>query len=486
MSRIGSCWLLGLCMALALCGHAVPVRILATGDMNGWLKGRPMDGFQIGGAAAMLAAWKQREEYAPGKYLVLSSGDNITGPALSNLLEGEPDIEVMNALGFQASALGNHEFDYGRGQLLRLAHQATFPFLAANLTNPDGTPAEMVKPYALIETQGVKVGVIGLVNRTLPSLVNIGILKVGPHVEALRRYVPEVRAKGAQVVIVISHIPMAELAALANAVPDLRIPLMLGGYSHELNQQCVADGSTWVMNNGDRWAAYGRIDLEVDLQDGSARVEGIKQVRLQQRPPTADSAVQAIIDRWQQRLGPDFTRPMGTTNAGLLRSTTACAFTLHAWLLADQVSDFAMVNMGGIRQDLAAGPFTKADVINMLPFDDKLYRVKMTGKQLMAFRGPKGDGVGISGLTLVDGKLMWTRANQPIDEKTVYKIITIDYLYNTSEDLRAADPNPAVVSPDWRIPLYKWLDEHQTSKTRPAEKEMALEKVLVVTEAGIK
>ncbi|MHB9132411.1 MAG: bifunctional metallophosphatase/5'-nucleotidase [Armatimonadota bacterium] len=484
MSRLRYGWLL-LFIMLSLPGMAVPVRILATGDMHGWLKGRPIEGYQIGGPGVMLASWKQREEYAPGKYLVVSCGDNVAGLPMSTLLEGEADIEVMKAMGYQASALGGQEFAFGRGQLLRLETQAGFPFLAANLQNPDGTIPEVAKPYAIIDTQGVKVAVVGLANRLLPTQANIGIIKVSPYAEALRKYVPEARAKGAQVVIVISSLPMAELVALARSAPELRIPVMLGGTTHEFNQQYVPDAGTWVMNNGEKWAAYGRIDLEVD-PDGGVRVEGIKQVLLQQRVPAVDPAIQAIVERWQQRLGPDYTKAMGSSTTGLWRSTGACAFTLQCWLAADQIADFAMINTGGIRQDItAAGGFTKADIINALPFDDKLYRVKMTGQQLLNFRSPKGDGIAVSGLRLVGGKLIWARANQPIDEKATYKIILDDYLYNVSEDLKAADPAPVIVFPDWRIPLYRWLDEHVTTDQRPVEKAMLLDKVVKFGETGM-
>lgn len=472
-------------LMLSLPVLAVPVRILATGDMHGYLKGRPIEGYQIGGPAMMLAYWKQREEYAPGKYLVVSCGDNVSGPAMSNLLEGEADMEVMKAMGFQATTLGSYDFSFGRGQLLRLETQAGFPYLAANMQNPDGSQPEVAKPYTIIDTQGVKVAVIGLANRTLPTLANIGIIKVGPYVEALRQYVPEARAKGAQMVIVISSLPMAELVVLARAVPELHIPLMLGGFSHEFDQQYVADAGTWVMNNGDKWAAYGRVDLEVD-PDGGVRVDGIKQVLLQQRTPAVDPAIQAIVDRWQQRLGPDYTKAVGASTTGLWRSTSAYAFTLQCWLAADQIADFAMINTGGMRQDItAAGAFTKADIISALPFDDKLYRVKVTGQQLLNFRAPKGDGVAISGLRLVGGKVIWARANQPIDEKAIYKIIVVDYLYMNSDDLKAADPAPVTVFPDWRIPLYRWLDEHVTGDQRPVEKAMPLDKVIKYGETGM-
>jgi len=476
-------WLL---LLPALGGLATAVHILATADMDGWLKGRLVDGYQFGGPAMMLAYWKQHEEFAPGKFLVLSSGDNFSGTPISTLLEGEPDIEVMNAMGYQASALGVHEFDFGRGQLLRLATQATFPLLAANLLNPDGSPSEVAKPYVIIESQGVKVAVIGLMSSTVATHARIGMLKVGPYPAAVRKYAVEARAKGAQVVIVAGSLSQTELVALARTTPDLHIPLMLGGTTSDIVQQYVPDSDTWIMLNGRRWTAYGRVDLEVDAQDGSVYVTGIKQNRLQQRKADADPAIQAIIERWLARLGPDYTKPLGYTASGLPHAGGACAFALQCWLAANQGADFSMVNLYGVRQDLSAGPFTKSDIIEMLPFDDGIYSVKMTGKQLQSLHAVADEPIAVCGLSLIDGKLAWARINQPIDEKTTYHILVNDYLYNNWADLKAADPAPQHICPDWRIPIWSWLAKHETSDKHPLEKEMPLGRILTITDTGIR
>jgi 2',3'-cyclic-nucleotide 2'-phosphodiesterase (5'-nucleotidase family) len=464
-------------------GWAAPVRILTTGDMHGALKGSLMDGYQIGGAASMLAAWKAREEYAPGKYLVLSAGDNIGYSPLSNALEGEPDIEVMNAMGFNASAISMTEFAFGRGQFLRLGGQATFPFLAANLINTAGTPVEVAKPYVILDVQGTKVAVIGLMTQNIPPTVNLGLLKVTPHEPALRFAAQEARLKGAQAIIVIGSLTFGELNTLAHAVPDLKIPLMIAGFSHEVCQTYLGDCNTWVISNGSRWASYGRIDLDVDA-DG-ARVTSIKQVQLEQRNATLDPAVQAIVDRNMQKLGPDYNKPIGASATGLYRSSSGLAFALTAWLAADPNAEFAATNTGGMRQDLPAGPFTKADVINMLPFDDKLYRINITGQQLIDLTAPNGDGIALVGLGVADGKFTCLRTGEPLDLRKTYRLLLVDYLYSKCDGMKKADAAPVTALPDWRHPLYKWLADHDTVKGRPVEKSLTLPKVVKYNEQGM-
>lgn len=474
-------WALMLCLVAP--GWAVPVRILTTGDMHGALKGSLMDGYQIGGAASMLAAWKAREDFAPGKYLVLSAGDNIGYSPLSNMLEGEPDIEVLNAMGFTASAVSMQEFAFGRGQFLRLGGQATFPFLAANLINTAGTPVEVAKPYIIVDAQGVKVAVIGLITPSLPPSVNLGLLKVIPPEPALRVATQEARLKGAQVVVVVSSLPPADLSTLARAVVDLRIPLMIGGFSHDVGGGSLADTDTWVIANGSRWSTYGRIDLDVDA-DG-ARVTSAKQVTLAQRNPALDPAITTIIDRHMAKLGPDYNKPLGASTTGLWRSTTGAAFALHGWLANDPNSEFAAINMGGMRQDLPAGAFTKADVINMLPFDDRLYRISITGQQLLELISPRGDQIGLCGLAVADGKFTVMRSGEALDPKKTYHLIVDDYLYNNCDSMKKADAAPVTIFPDWRLPLYKWLADHDTVKGRPVEKMMTLTKLVKYNENGL-
>ncbi len=475
-------WIVTMCL-LAAPGWAVPVHILTTGDMHGALKGSLMDGYQIGGAAAMMAAWKANEDYAPGKFLVLSAGDNIGYSPLSNALEGEPDVEVMNAMGFSASAVSMQEFAFGRGQLLRLGAQATFPFLAANLINTAGGPVEVAKPYVMIDIQGVKVAVIGLITQSLPASVNLGLMKIAPYEPALRMYTQEARIKGAQAVVVVSSLAYPDLLALAHAVADLHIPLMIGGFNHDVGQGIIPDTDTWAITDGLRWSTYGRIDLEVDA-DG-ARVTSIKQVSLAQRNATLDPAVEAIIDKNMQKLGPDYNKPVGIDTAGLWRSTTGLSFALATWRIADPNAEFAANNAGGMRQDLPAGPFTKADVINMLPFDDKLYRIAITGQQLIDLTSPHGDQIALCGLGVNDGKCTVLRSGEPLDLKKTYHLIVDDYLYINCDGMKKADAAPVIVFPDWRIPLYKWLTEHDTVKGHPVEKALTLTKIVKFNENGL-
>lgn len=449
----------------ALVGRAVPISVLATGDMHGWLEPQAVDGQALGGAAEMLAYWKRVEGYQPEKFLLLSCGDTATGPMLATLLENDPVIAVMNLMGYDASALGNHEFDCGLEGLERWRANAKFPFLSANLAGADGTPADL-PPYIINDEQKVKMGVIGLTTTELAAAANTGGLIATPYAAALRKWVPEMRARGAQVIIVAAHVPMAELATLAEEVADLNIPLMLGGHSHELGQMKI--GNTWVICTGEWWKSYSRINLDYNPATDKTVVLSANQVWLQQGKARADKAVKAEIDRWRARLDKEYNTPIAYTVAGLKRPHGVYNFITDCTLAQDPQADIALCNDGGLRQDIAPGPIAKSTIIGVMPFKNKLVRVTLTGAQLLAHLPKDGSFIGMAGLRCQGGQYL-TKDGAPLDPAATYRVLMSDYMYSRSAILKAADPQPVVTASDWRQPIYDWLAAHPTSRDKPLD-----------------
>lgn len=457
--------LLLLLFGIALAGRAVPISVLATGDMHGWLEPQPVDGQTLGGAAELLSYWKRAEGYQPKKFLLLSCGDTATGPVLATVFKNDPMIAVMNLMGYDASALGNHEFDCGAAALERWRTNAKFLFLSANLAKADGSPAEL-PPYVINDEQGVKVGVIGLTTTELAAIASTGGLTATPYAAALRKWVPEARAKGAQTIIVAAHVPQPELIALAKEVADLNIPLMLGGHSHELDQMKV--GNTWVVNTGQWWDSYSRVNLDYDPANGKTTVLSASQVWLQQNKARADRKVQAEIDRWKARLDKEYNSPIGYTAAGLKRPDAIYNFATDCWLAMDPQADIALCNGGGLRQDIAPGPITKSIIIGVMPFTNGMMRVKLTGAQLLASLPQGGGFIGMAGLRCTGGQY-FVKDSKLVDPAATYHVLMNDYMYNSSANLKAADPQPVLTTPDWRQPIYDWLAAHPTGKDKPLD-----------------
>jgi len=121
--------------------------ILYTNDEHGWME--PTE--RYGGAAGMMGLWKEKEGYTEdGPFLVLSGGDMWTGPAISTWTHGESMTAVLNAMGYDAAAIGNHEFDWKIDGIKERANQAEFPFLSANIKEKEtGDQADWAQPYRI-------------------------------------------------------------------------------------------------------------------------------------------------------------------------------------------------------------------------------------------------------------------------------------------------------------------------------------------------
>jgi hypothetical protein len=287
-------------LLLLLCPlWAAPIKVLLTGDMHGMVLPRQVDGRTYGGAAEMLAYWKKHEGYRASQFITIANGDIATNGALySSLLKGMPAIEAMNLMGYDVCSLGNHEFDMGVDGMKAWQRQAKFPFVSANLT-VDGQPWIQVPPYVILTQNGVKVGIIGLTTQHLNQRKGLPIAQ--PFADALRKYVPEMRAQGARVIIVAAHEWSGLLLETAQAVRDLGIPLWLGAHSHEITDKETEFGR--IVCAGDWFDTYARIDLDYDPRTGACTVQSvqIKEVVSETRPP-ADRTLAARLAAWKKRL----------------------------------------------------------------------------------------------------------------------------------------------------------------------------------------
>ncbi|MFC2055857.1 bifunctional metallophosphatase/5'-nucleotidase, partial [Chloroflexota bacterium] len=172
-----------------------------------------MAGLDEGKGAANLAGLWDAEDYAKNNaILVLSGGDNWIGPAISTWFFGQGMVEVMNAMAYDASVIGNHEFDFGLNILETRLGEASFPYLSANMRYKKNgeVPTDLgIEPYTIIDLNGIKVGIIGLTTTATPRVTNpknVAEFDFIEYRQALEEYVPKVREAGADIVILASHV----------------------------------------------------------------------------------------------------------------------------------------------------------------------------------------------------------------------------------------------------------------------------------------
>jgi 2',3'-cyclic-nucleotide 2'-phosphodiesterase/3'-nucleotidase len=373
------------------------LRVLETTDFHGAIlpgaterrSGRPL------GGSAVLAAWVERlRAENPEGTVLLDGGDCFQGTMVSNLQYGRPVVEQMNLLRYTAMAVGNHEFDWTADTLVNRVGAMSFSALAANMVEKkSGKMPSWARPDTSFIRRGVPVGVLGLAYRNTPSVTMpayVAHLRFGDDSAAAAKRVPALR-KTNTVVLGVGHIPTeadslrrargGDLLRLARGVKG--VDAWFGGHSHNL----VLDEVNGVplLIAGALGQAVGVCDLVVDPVAGKV-VE--KRTRLQPTyadEVTVDPLWTAHVERWNgdikaysaQRLGTN-ARALGRDRGGEsgIGNFVTDAMRAHSGV------DVALQNAGGLRADLAAGPITKGDLYAVMPFDNTIVTMELTGAEV--------------------------------------------------------------------------------------------------------
>lgn len=435
--------------------RTVDVQILGLNETHGQLSPLNRSGRPAGGAAT-LAAYLEREEAENRRTLILDSGDFMQGPAISSYFEGEPTVEVYNAIGVDAAAVGNHEFDWGRGALAERIDQADFPFLAVNIIDDaTGRAPQGVQPYTVENLQGVKVGVIGVANPdtknvTLPvATEGVSFLDLQQTAAAVNDAVEQLRRRNVETIVVTAHqgLETATEGALADLVAQLspEVDLVLGGHI-PLEFDTVINGIPVVQSFGNT-RGYADVTLTVDraTKDVVGVDTAVKATYVDGIAP--DAQVQAIVDRYQATLKEALGGTVGAATTSIVRGATRTVESEMGNFVTDAMRtylegvDIAVTNAGGLRADIAAGPITLEEVYAVLPFNNTLVTMDLTGAQVIEVleqgansqygtvqvsglrwsydaAAPFGDRV--TAVTLADGT--------PLDPTATYRVATNNFM----------------------------------------------------------
>ncbi len=445
--------------------------ILYTNDEHGWLAGiAPGQG-----AAELAGLWQAEACWANASCLILSGGDMWTGPAVSTWFYGESMIEVLNALGYSGAAVGNHEFDFGLDVLAERAQQATFPFLSANVRYRDsGRPPSGIQPYAVRQVNGIVVGLIGLTTQRTTTTTNptsIRELVFTDYGAALQETLPIVRAAGAQLIVVPSHLCRAEIEALAAAAADLGVHVIGGGHCNEL--WAAEEQGVMTLGGGQHLEHYAYATITWDT--ATAQVTQVTAGVRPNRGGAPDPAVAALTARWQAAADEALGLEIGYLAQPLPRHSPAMqALVTHSWLWGVAGADGAATNLGGLRADLPAGSITLADILGVLPFDNVLVDVSLTGAAIIEIFGGRDD-VALAGIYF-DGQMWRESSGAPLAADKVYRVVVNDFMYAGGDDftlLATHAPEAYNTGIDWRQPVIDWIMAQDSSPTRPLDAALA-------------
>ncbi|MCF7808713.1 MAG: bifunctional metallophosphatase/5'-nucleotidase [Candidatus Marinimicrobia bacterium] len=442
---------------------SVQLTVLYTNDEHGWIE----ETASADGAAKLMGVWQEKEGYDPDdpSYLILSGGDNWTGPAISTWFQGESTLEVMNAMHYDATAIGNHEFDFTIDGLKQLIDLADFPYLSANirLKGTDSIP-DFVKPYVILDIEGVNVGIIGLTTlsasySTFPTYVED--LDFIDYADALQDYVPELWEAGADLILCVAHICYGEAVGLVDVAQDLGVSMIGGGHCNELEAE-VFNESVAVVEGGWRMASYARVDLYYDAEQAEVTVIEVQTSANSGGSP--DQNVTDIVSIWQQATQAALGEVVGYASADIAQwSTELRNLVTDSWLVAFPTADIAVTNAGGIRQAIAAGDITKGDIVGVLPFNNNILELKLTGAEVIDCIG---SNLILAGMTTVNG---YKHADgTPLEMDSVYSVLTTDYLYyQETLNFNLFDPSPYFTGLNYHQPTVDYIVSLNTSASDP-------------------
>lgn len=504
-------WLAGLALLLALAAPAqarrhrsawVQVHLLAFNDFHGALDARRQDGRPVGGAA-VLAAWlKAAQAQAHGAAIIAQAGDLVgASPPDSALLQDEPSVSFLNRLANAkcryvdrlnpgcdvVGTLGNHEFDEGVAELMRLLHGgnyrtgpflkspwrgARYPTVCANVVDAT-TGKPLFPPFVIKSVAGVRIGFVGAVLRDTPNKVmpsGVASVRFTDEADAINAQVRALHAQGVHAIVALIHQgtlqepysgPTRDTlnTTLRGPVWEIvrrlvDVDVVLSGHTHAFTNALMPDARgqpvlvTQAFSMGTAYA-----DVTLALSRSTGRVES-KSARIVTtwgdegpgRHP--DPAVAKLVAAADAAVAPRINRPVGRSAATVPRRENESGESPLGDLVADAQraalgTDFAFANPGGIRAGLPAGQVTWGDLFTVQPFGNRLVRLQMTGAQVLALLEQQWEGPGYPRILQVSGlHYIWddrrgvghrvvqvtTADGKPIDSQRVYSVAVNSFL----------------------------------------------------------
>lgn len=484
------------------------ITILHTNDHHGhfWRN----DQREYGLAAQKTVVDKIREEVAAkgGSVLLLSGGDINTGVPESDLQDAEPDFRGMSLIGYDAMAVGNHEFDNPLSVLRQQEKWANFPLLSANIYQKS-TGQRLFHPYALFDPQGIKVAVIGLTTDDTAKIGNpeyfTDIEFRSPAAEARKTIQTLQGNERPDVIIAATHMGHYENGQhgsnapgdveLARSLPKGALTMIVGGHSQ--NPVCMAaenvrqvdytpgspcrpdrQNGIWIVQ-AHEWGKYvGRADFEfrngemtmakyqlipINLQKTTRDTQGKSHQVFYTEHIPENQAMLHLLTPFQTQGQAALSQQVGSTLGRLEGDRSKVRFVqtnLGRVILGAQIArtqaDFGVMSGGGIRDTLQPGVITYKDILKVQPFGNTVAYIDMKGRDvlvyLMEIASKKPDSGAYPQLSHVsftarDGQLHDVRINgQPLNLDKTYRMATLSFNGTGGDGYPALDKKPGYVN----------------------------------------
>ncbi|MAM09741.1 MAG: multifunctional 2',3'-cyclic-nucleotide 2'-phosphodiesterase/5'-nucleotidase/3'-nucleotidase [Rhizobiaceae bacterium] len=361
----------------------------------------------FGGIARVKAAIDgKRGELEGGNLLVLDAGDQFQGSLFYTEYKGAPIAEFMNGIGFDAMAIGNHEFDDGPEELLNFINAIEFPILSGNtIAADDSVVAGKFDGYTIFDFDGEKVAVVSVLATDTGETSSPGAkISFQDEIEYLNKAVPEIEAEGVNKIILLSHVGYKRDQEIAAAVDG--IDVIVGGHSHTLLSSTDEDAAgpypTMVANpSGEEVPvvtayAYSKYlgDLAVTFDDDGKVTDVSGAPILLDASVTPDEAFAARVEELDAPLEELKQQEVGETTAVVVGDRNMCRaeecpmgnLVADAMLerVAGQGITIAIQNGGGVRASIDEGVVTMGEVLTVLPFQNTIATFQLKGSDIVA------------------------------------------------------------------------------------------------------
>ncbi|BEM31742.1 TPA: bifunctional UDP-sugar hydrolase/5'-nucleotidase UshA [Serratia marcescens] len=465
------------------------ITILHTNDHHGHFWQNDHGEYGLGAQKTLVDGIRQEVAAQGGSLLLLSGGDINTGVPESDLQDAEPDFRGMNLVGYDAMAIGNHEFDNPLSVLRQQEKWATFPLLSANIYQKS-TGQRLFKPYALFDKQGIKIAVIGLTTDDTAKMGNpeyfTDIEFRVPAPEA-KRVVEQLRKDEKPDVIIaathMGHYDNGEHGSnapgdveMARSLPAGYLDMIVGGHSQDPvcmagdnrkqvdyvpGTPCSPDrqNGTWIVQ-AHEWGKYvGRADFEfrngelklvhyqlipVNLKKKVEKADGTSERVYYTQQIAEDPTMMKLLTPFQEKGKEQLSVKIGSVNGKLEGDRSKVRFVqtnLARVMLAAQReradADFAVMSGGGVRDSIESGDITYKNVLKVQPFGNTLVHVDMKGSEVEQYlavvanmKPDSGAYAQFANVSLVaDGKgVSEVKINgQPLQADKTYRMATLNF-----------------------------------------------------------
>ncbi len=421
--------------------------------------------------ATKTAEIRSQVKAAGGNLLWLDAGDQFQGSLFYTTYKGQAELKTMNMLDYDVMALGNHEFDNGPPVLADFLKGTKFPVLSANLNSTREPRLQgLYRPYTILERGGQRIGIIGITTSDTPITSSPGdTVSFEDEQKVLTTYVRELQQAGVTKVIALTHVGVEKDKQIAANVPG--IDVIVGGHSHTLLSNTAKDtegpypivvknkgGHNTLIVQAYAYSKYlGRLDVSFNAKGEVSKWGG--DTILLDASVAEDATVKAEVAKLDAPIQELKAKPVGSSKIALDGDAKNCRqrecimgnLVSDAMLAATAASgtQIAIQNGGGLRASIDQGEVTLGEVLTVLPFQNAIATMKLTGADIVAAlengvsKVEEGQGrfPQVSGL-----RFTWDRkkpagqrvvsvevkgangAFAPIDPNAMYKVVTNDFM----------------------------------------------------------